>query len=71
MAAQSQPVDMKLEVVVIGVTDVDRALAFYKNLGWRLDGDCGTKRRSIAGPNSLRKPVKSSSIRSSYLQRSS
>jgi catechol 2,3-dioxygenase-like lactoylglutathione lyase family enzyme len=30
---------MKLEVVVIGVTDVDRALAFYKSLGWRLDGD--------------------------------
>src|SRR5690349_16236882 len=32
-------VDMKLEVVVIGVADVDRAKAFYENLGWRLDGD--------------------------------
>lgn len=31
--------DMKLEVVVIGVTDVDRAKAFYEKLGWRLDGD--------------------------------
>ena len=31
--------DMKLEVVVIGVSDVDRAKAFYQNLGWRLDGD--------------------------------
>jgi catechol 2,3-dioxygenase-like lactoylglutathione lyase family enzyme len=31
--------DMKLEVVVIGVSDVDRAKAFYENLGWRLDGD--------------------------------
>ena len=30
-------VDMKLEVVVIGVSDVDRAKAFYENLGWRLD----------------------------------
>src|SRR6185369_17998817 len=32
-------VDMKLEVVLIGVSDVDRAEAFYENLGWRLDGD--------------------------------
>jgi catechol 2,3-dioxygenase-like lactoylglutathione lyase family enzyme len=39
-AAQgAKPVDMKLEVVVIGVSDVDRAKAFYENLGWRLDGD--------------------------------
>jgi catechol 2,3-dioxygenase-like lactoylglutathione lyase family enzyme len=34
-----EPVDMKLEVVVLGVSDVDRAKAFYENLGWRLDGD--------------------------------
>jgi catechol 2,3-dioxygenase-like lactoylglutathione lyase family enzyme len=32
-------VDMKLEVVVIGVSDVDRAKEFYGNLGWRLDAD--------------------------------
>lgn len=32
-------IDMKLEVVVIGVSDVDRAKAFYEKLGWRLDGD--------------------------------
>ena len=32
-------VDMKLEIVVIGVSDVDRAKAFYENLGWRLDAD--------------------------------
>ena len=31
--------DMKLEVVVIGVSDVDRARAFYEKLGWRLDAD--------------------------------
>jgi len=35
-------VDMKLEVVVIGVSDVDRAKAFYENLGWRLDADFAT-----------------------------
>lgn len=32
-------VDMKLEVVMIGVSDVDRAKAFYESLGWRLDAD--------------------------------
>jgi catechol 2,3-dioxygenase-like lactoylglutathione lyase family enzyme len=34
-----EPADMKLEVVLIGVSDVDRAKAFYENLGWRLDID--------------------------------
>jgi catechol 2,3-dioxygenase-like lactoylglutathione lyase family enzyme len=33
------PTDMKLEVVLLGVSDVDRAKAFYENLGWRLDID--------------------------------
>ena len=37
--AKAQPVDMKLEVVLLGVSDVDRAKAFYENLGWRLDAD--------------------------------
>ena len=32
-------VDMKLEVVVIAVSDVDRAKEFYAKLGWRLDAD--------------------------------
>jgi catechol 2,3-dioxygenase-like lactoylglutathione lyase family enzyme len=32
-------VDMKLEVVVIPVSDVGRAKAFYGGLGWRLDAD--------------------------------
>jgi catechol 2,3-dioxygenase-like lactoylglutathione lyase family enzyme len=31
--------DMKLEVVVLPVSDVDRAEDFYKMLGWRLDAD--------------------------------
>ena len=30
-------VDMKFEIVVIPVSDVDRAKEFYKKLGWRLD----------------------------------
>ena len=32
-------VDLKLEVVVIPVSDVDRAKEFYGSLGWRLDAD--------------------------------
>jgi catechol 2,3-dioxygenase-like lactoylglutathione lyase family enzyme len=32
-------VDLKLEVVVIPVSDVDRAKGFYQGLGWRLDAD--------------------------------
>ena len=31
--------DLKLEVVVIAVADVDRAKEFYQRLGWRLDAD--------------------------------
>ena len=31
--------DMKLEVVVLPVSDVDRAKEFYAALGWRLDAD--------------------------------
>ena len=37
--AKVKPVDMKLEVVVLGVSDVDRAKTFYEKLGWRLDAD--------------------------------
>jgi catechol 2,3-dioxygenase-like lactoylglutathione lyase family enzyme len=32
-------VDLKIEVVVLPVSDVDRAKRFYENLGWRLDAD--------------------------------
>jgi catechol 2,3-dioxygenase-like lactoylglutathione lyase family enzyme len=32
-------VDMRLEVAVVPVSDVDRAKAFYESLGWRLDAD--------------------------------
>ena len=42
-------VDMKLEVVVIPVSDVDRAKRFYVGLGWRLDADIvlGPDRRIV------------------------
>ncbi len=41
-AADSPPVkagEVKLEVVVVPVSDVDRAKRFYETLGWRLDAD--------------------------------
>ena len=33
------PGEMRLEVVVVPVSDVDRAKGFYEGLGWRLDAD--------------------------------
>ena len=39
---RARRVDMKLEVVVIPVSDVDRAKRFYGNLGWRLAVDFAT-----------------------------
>jgi catechol 2,3-dioxygenase-like lactoylglutathione lyase family enzyme len=35
-------VDMKLEVVVLPVADMDRAKNFYKALGWREDAEFAT-----------------------------
>jgi catechol 2,3-dioxygenase-like lactoylglutathione lyase family enzyme len=37
--------DTKLEVVVLPVSDVDKAKAFYTSLGWREDGDFVTDER--------------------------
>ncbi len=37
--AGSRGVDLKLEVVVIPVSDADRSKEFYAGLGWRLDAD--------------------------------
>ncbi|HUB71261.1 MAG TPA: VOC family protein [Acidimicrobiales bacterium] len=39
VAPEANSLDMKLEVVVIPVSDVDRAKEFYRGLGWRLDAD--------------------------------
>src|ERR1041385_2516384 len=38
-ATSAAKVDMKLEVVIIPVSDIDRAKEFYAKLGWRLDAD--------------------------------
>ncbi len=41
-AAGTPPVkagELRLEVVVVPVSDVDRAKEFYEGLGWRLDAD--------------------------------
>jgi catechol 2,3-dioxygenase-like lactoylglutathione lyase family enzyme len=40
--AEAAVVDMRLEVVVIPVSDVARAKEFYARLGWRLDADVAT-----------------------------
>ena len=40
-SASATKVDLKFEVVVIPVSDVDRAKEFYTGLGWRLDIDSG------------------------------
>ncbi len=36
---KARTVDMKFEIVVIPVSDIDRAKRFYGGLGWRLDAD--------------------------------
>ena len=48
-AANAARVDMKLEVVIVPVSDVDRAKEFYTKLGWRLDADfaAGTDWRAV------------------------
>src|ERR1700749_2292576 len=42
--AGRQTTDLKLEVVVIPVSDIDRAKAFYERLGWRLHADVARDR---------------------------
>jgi catechol 2,3-dioxygenase-like lactoylglutathione lyase family enzyme len=39
---------MKLEAVVVPVSDVDRAKHFYKGLGWREDADSSSTRGSTS-----------------------
>ena len=47
---KAQTVDMKLEVVVIPVSDIDRAKRFYGDLGWRLDADFVADMRWLPNP---------------------
>ena len=50
-------VDMKLEVVVIPVSDVDRAKRFYEGLGWRLDADFAAGRLARGAADASRLTV--------------
>ena len=40
--AAAEMIDMKLEVIVLPVSDVDRSATFYRELGWRVDADIAT-----------------------------
>ena len=55
-ASDMGAVDMKLEVIVIPVSDVDRAAKFYGGLGWRVDADIagagGTRILQLTPPGS-------------------
>ena len=53
---KAQAVDMRLEIVVIPVSDVDRAKHFYGGLGWRLDAD-------FAAGDDFRDPVHAARLR--------
>lgn len=46
-AAAAGQIDMKLEVVVLPVSDADRAADFYARLGWRVDADVRVEGRRI------------------------
>ena len=37
--SNTELLNMDLEVHIVAVTDIDRARAFYEQLGWRLDDD--------------------------------
>ncbi|MEW1772183.1 VOC family protein [Streptomyces sp. NPDC086777] len=58
--------DMKLEVVVVPVADVDRAKDFYTTLGWRLDadvaGDGGFRVVQVTPPGSPASVIFGSSV---------
>ena len=47
--SRARTVDLKLEVVVIPVADVDRAKRFDRSLGWRLDADIAAQAAVGAG----------------------
>ena len=52
VAPSATTVDMKLEVVVIPVADVERAKRFYAGLGWRIDADFGARGVQLTPPGS-------------------
>lgn len=44
-----KPGEVRLEVVVVPVSDVDRARRFYETLGWRLDADLSVDSGPLRG----------------------
>ena len=46
---ETKPLDMKLEVVILPVSDAERAKQFYASLGWREDADFAVQ-RGLPGP---------------------
>ena len=63
-------VDLKLEVVVIPVSDVERAKRFYESLGWRLDADFPGARTGVWCSSRLRAHrARSTSARASRRRR--
>jgi len=69
-ASKARGVDLKLEVSVLPVSDVDRAKRFYEELGWRLDADFvrndGSRAVQLTPPGSMaaRRAVSRARIRS-------
>jgi catechol 2,3-dioxygenase-like lactoylglutathione lyase family enzyme len=73
------PLDLKLEVVVLPVSDIDRSKRFYEGLGWRLDADFkgannwrGLQFTPPGSPCSIQfgsdlKPAASGTIKNTYL----
>ena len=58
-------VEMKLEVVVVPVSDVDRAKAFYGSLGWREDADFATGELRVVQFTPRARTARSTSARTS------
>ena len=57
--------NMKLEVVIVPVSDVDRAKAFYEKMGFRLDIDIANKTFAVYNSLLLGQGRRSSSARAS------
>ena len=64
----AKPGEARLEVVVLPVSDVDRAKRFYQDLGWRLDADLtmddGLRVVQVTPPGSLASVIFGSKITS-------
>jgi catechol 2,3-dioxygenase-like lactoylglutathione lyase family enzyme len=63
-------VDMKLEVVIIPVSDVERSKQIYERLGWRLDADFARETTFASSSSRLQAPgARSGSAPESQLPR--